>query len=293
MNTSANDKTVRLHDGRQLGYAQYGASDGKVVVYCHGGLSSRLDISWADEICRQCDVRLLAVDRPGMGLSDPKHGRTLLSWADDVGGLVDALGVQRFAALGWSLGGPYALACGFAMPRRVLAVGMVGALLPTTAECIAELGWFEDRVLLNLQPHHAPLFAAALNMVRFLPPPVVKWFLLTHVSCASDIDEVRNHSPEYVARLFREALRQGPSGVLDDYRAVSGDWGFNLQDVAVPVYSWQGVDDNICPLSMAKRYNTHFKSGELIEMPELGHFLLLRKLPEILDRLCAAQDVKT
>jgi pimeloyl-ACP methyl ester carboxylesterase len=293
VNPSANDKTdrtVSLQDGRRLGYAEYGDTAGKPVVYCHGGLSSRLDISWAHERCLQQGVRLLAVDRPGMGLSDPKRGRSLLSWAADVRELADALGLQQFPVLGWSLGGPYALACGFALPDLVTAAGMVGALLPTSPQCISELGWFEDRVLLNLNPRHAPIFSAALNAVRVLPPPVVKWFLLTHVSCTSDIEEVRGHSPEYVARLFFEALRQGAAGVLDDYSAVSSDWGFQLSDVRVPIISWQGTEDNICPLSMAKRYNAHFIRGELIEMPELGHFLLLRKLPEILDKLLSVVD---
>src|SRR3712207_3027181 len=75
-------------------------------------------------------IRLLAVDRPAIGLSDPQPRRTLLAWPRDIREMADALGIQRFSVLGWSGGGPYALACAYAMPDRIVAAGLVSAPAP-------------------------------------------------------------------------------------------------------------------------------------------------------------------
>ncbi len=125
------DHVVRLRDGRSLGFAQYGCADGVVVVNAHGGLVGRLDVSAARPVADQVGIRLISPDRPGIGLSDRLPGRTLLDWADDIVELVDHLGVDRFSAMGWSMGGQYAAALGYAMPSRVRRVAISrGRLAP-------------------------------------------------------------------------------------------------------------------------------------------------------------------
>ncbi len=104
------DHVIRLSDGRSLAYAEYGALDGFPVVNCHGGLVCGLDVAAADGTAAAAGVRLISPDRPGVGLSDPDPGRTLAAWAQDVAELLDHIGVQRFAAMGWSMGGQYAAA---------------------------------------------------------------------------------------------------------------------------------------------------------------------------------------
>jgi pimeloyl-ACP methyl ester carboxylesterase len=88
-----------------MGYAQYGRPDGAVVISAHGGLVGRLDVAVAAAAAERAGVRLISPDRPGIGLSDAHHGRTILDWADDVADLLSQLGVDRFAAMGWSMGG--------------------------------------------------------------------------------------------------------------------------------------------------------------------------------------------
>jgi pimeloyl-ACP methyl ester carboxylesterase len=141
---SADDHVVRLRDGRALGYAEYGRSDGVVVVSAHGGLVGRLDVAAAAPFAERAGVRLISPDRPGIGLSDPLAERTLLGWADDVAELLDQLGVDRFAAMGWSMGGQYAAALGHAMPTRVLRVAIVAGAVPLTEPgTFAELPFFD------------------------------------------------------------------------------------------------------------------------------------------------------
>jgi pimeloyl-ACP methyl ester carboxylesterase len=95
------DRVVRLRDGRSMGYAQYGASDGFPIVSAHGGLACHLDVAAADDV--EAGVRVISPDRPGVGLSDPQPGRTVLDWARDVAELLDQIDVERFAAVGHAL----------------------------------------------------------------------------------------------------------------------------------------------------------------------------------------------
>ena len=119
------DRIVRLADGRALAYAEWGAPDGFPVFGFHGSPGSRRT-HLGEEAPRSADVRLILPDRPGFGLSDPQPGRALLDWPRDVAALADHLGVDRFAVYGFSGGGPYALACAWAMPERVTAAAVVG-----------------------------------------------------------------------------------------------------------------------------------------------------------------------
>jgi pimeloyl-ACP methyl ester carboxylesterase len=99
------DHVVRLRDGRSMGYAQFGAADGFVVVNAHGGLACRLDVAAVDDAATANGVRLISPDRPGVGLSDPAVVCTVLEWARDVGDLLDQRGVEKFAVMGWSWAG--------------------------------------------------------------------------------------------------------------------------------------------------------------------------------------------
>jgi len=100
------------------------------VLNCHGGLACRLDVAAADGVAREAAIRLISADRPGIGLSDPQPGRTVVDWAADAEELAKHLGVERFAALGWSMGGQYAAAVGYALRSRVNRVAIIAGALP-------------------------------------------------------------------------------------------------------------------------------------------------------------------
>jgi pimeloyl-ACP methyl ester carboxylesterase len=101
------DRTIRLLDGRRLGYAEWGDPGGRPLFFFHGWPGSRIEGYLGDEAARARGVRLIAIDRPGMGLSDFQQHRTLVDWPDDVVQVAAALGLNRFAVLGISGGGPY------------------------------------------------------------------------------------------------------------------------------------------------------------------------------------------
>lgn len=122
-----NSNTIKLPDGRRMGYAEYGDAHGLPVLFCHGSAGSRLSVS--DEMAQTLqalNVRLIAPDRPGYGLSDPMPERTLLDWPQDVSALINALGIKRFRVMGYSMGAPYALACAQALSEMVAGVSIIG-----------------------------------------------------------------------------------------------------------------------------------------------------------------------
>jgi pimeloyl-ACP methyl ester carboxylesterase len=124
--------TVELTGGRTLGYGEYGDPAGPVVVYFHGHPGSRLEAKLLAEPATAHGLRLIGVDRPGMGLSAYQRRRSMREWPHDVVELADHLGIDSFAVVGFSGGGPYALACAHAIPKRLTACGIVAGVGPTS-----------------------------------------------------------------------------------------------------------------------------------------------------------------
>jgi pimeloyl-ACP methyl ester carboxylesterase len=282
---AADNKKLCLRDGRWLGYAEYGDPAGMPIVYCHGGPSSRLDIAWSDETCRSLGVRMLAVDRPGIGISDRKEGRSVLDFAEDVRDLAQQLQLGAFPVLGWSLGSPFALACGFALPDIVTRVGIIAGIGPLDPQAINALGMQVDKILFTQVEHHPKLLAAALNAVKVLPPYMVRRVLLSELNSKSDIEIVNALTPQHATDFFYEALIQGADGAIDDYRAIANNWGFAIADIKPPIVVWQGIEDAFVPHSLGLRYFSTLPNVDFITLPERGHFLLHKELPHVLKRL--------
>lgn len=124
----AHDTTLQLHDGRTLGYAEYGMRDAKALFYFHGQPGSLLEARFLAEQAKHSGIRLIGIDRPGMGLSRFKAGRRLLDWPDDVAELADSPYIDRFAVVGFSGGGPYALVCAYKIPHSLTACGIISGI---------------------------------------------------------------------------------------------------------------------------------------------------------------------
>ncbi|BBX68657.1 alpha/beta fold hydrolase [Mycolicibacterium psychrotolerans] len=241
---AASDRTLVLADKRVLGYAEYGAVDGFPVVYAHGGLACRLDVLAGAASAGECGVRLIAVDRPGIATSDSRPGRSVVQWAEDVTELRDHLGFDDFAAMGWSMGGQYALALGFALEPRVRRVAVIAGGLPLT-----EPGRFEemplvDRFYIRLSQRTPWLARQCLwsmgTVARFAPG--VYGRLTARELPSADGAVIRDEGFATFGRRTAEAMRQ-PEGHVDDYLAAMQPWGFAPEDVDVPVDVWAGADD--------------------------------------------------
>ncbi len=274
-------KQMLLPDGRLLGYADYGLAEGKPLVYCHGGGSSRLDIKWAHEWCRQSGIRLIAIDRPGIGLSSRQPGRTMLDWSSDVRYFAGDQGLDRFAVLGWSIGVPYALACAYGLGDLVSRVGCVGGLGYPSRPVIEKMGLLIDRLMLSWPRWTMPLFDLALSSLAMLPPDMVKRLILSHLDSAADREIVSALPAADCTDFFYEAVRAGSAGTTDDHSAMVRAWQFNPADIGVETILWHGDEDSICAPELGQDLCRQLQRARYIAVPGQGHFLLHKMLPEI------------
>jgi pimeloyl-ACP methyl ester carboxylesterase len=281
-------KRVSLHDGRRLAYAVYGAEAGAPVVYCHGGLSSHSDLAFADARARDRGVRLIAIDRPGIGESGRATGRSVADWANDVGELTTLIGVDRFSVLGWSAGGPFALACAAGLATRVDRTATVGGMAPLQgAQSADQLGLAMDRLLFPLcrrHPHRARLL---LSLSKAAPSRVLHRQLLKALTSPADRSVVAAMTPAESTRDLKVAMRHGTMGVVDDYVVVGGEWRFRPEDVSGPVTMFQGDEDLLLPMAHAESLAQRLPAGRLEVVQGAGHFLLHTHLHRVLDALVA------
>src|SRR5215472_7867572 len=118
---------VAVGEGRQLGFAEFGAPWGRPVFWLHGTPGARRQIPVEARVyAEEHDIRLIGIDRPGIGSSTPHRYANIRAFADDLGTIADTLGVDKMEVVGLSGGGPYALACAAALPDRVVAAAVLG-----------------------------------------------------------------------------------------------------------------------------------------------------------------------
>jgi pimeloyl-ACP methyl ester carboxylesterase len=284
----AEDRVVQLADGRGLGYAEYGPADGRPIFFFHGFGTTRIICPPDEEPTRDLNLRLIAIDRPGIGLSEAQPGRRLLDWPKDVAELADRMGIEEFSVIGWSGGGPYALACGYALPDRVSAVGLVSSPAPLTGA--PESGYLRrlDRNAVRAAGRAPWLVRLALwhwgrpqrrDATQFFEDSVAEM-------CAAD--QAVLAAPELRDRMIAnsaELYRQGGRGMYDEGLVLARPWGFQLEQVRVPVYVWHGALDETVPLAMADYLARSIPTVKVNIHADEGHHLLYRRWPEILAAL--------
>ncbi len=280
---------LELPDGRALGYAEYGAPGGKPVLHFHGCPSSRLEGRLADAIALRLGIRVIAVDRPGYGLSDFKSSRAIAEWPNDVVALADALGLERFAVMGLSGGGPYAAACAALSPERVTKAAIVSGVGPLDAPgAMAGMMWL-NRAAFALS-HRAPwllggVFGFLLPVLRRDPDRFFRW--AAAVLSEADKAVLAEREPrEVFAQSALEAFRAGTRGPARDVFLYGRPWGFRLSDIAVEVQLWQGEADVIVPVALGRHQAGAIPDCQARFFPGEGHFsLVVKKLEEILSTL--------
>ena len=287
MNTviDSTSKTIKLKDGRTLGYAEYGAPSGKPIFYFHGFPSSRIDwpIFDSDAIATRLNARIVAADRPGTGLSDFKRGRQILDWPDDVIELADALQVDRFGALGISGGGPYAAACAFKIPQRLTATAIVSGMGPSeapgakdgTAMLLSGKTALLRKILLMLMA-----MGFRRNPDRFLSQ------MKDTVAAPDKLLLDQSGVEQAFIYSIREAFRAGTRGASHDAVLYKHPWGYQLQDISMPIHLWHGDLDTQVPVSVGQYVANAIPNCQAKFLPEEGHLSLAHNyIEEILNPL--------
>lgn len=282
---------VLLRDGRRLAYAEYGAPRGRPVLYFHGLPGSRLEAGFAAPAAEALGVRLLAVDRPGVGRSDRRPGRTLVDWPDDVAQLADALGLARFVLLGVSGGGPSTAACAWKIPERLDAVALVCPVAPLdrpgSTRGMSPVARFHLTLARRAPALLPPLGAALAPLIRAWPAGPLA--LMRSVSSPPDRAALaRSEAGAILGRGLSEAFRRGAGGAIDDLRLLVRPWGFAPADIRVPVHLWHGEQDRTVPQAMGRRLASAIPGCRSHLLPDDGHFSLpIRHVGEILRHLLA------
>lgn len=278
---------IELAGGRSVAVAEYGAPDGLAVVNCHGGLLCRHDIAAADMAARETEIRIVSPDRPGVGGSDRLPGRSLLDWPADLAEVTAALGIERFALLGWSMGGQYALAAAHAMPERVAALTVVAGVLPLQDPGVRDGLSALDRRLTLLSCRVPPLAAATFAAMRAVARHAPSWFARSSARDAGRSDGAEiSRDPGGYAALVAEGLRQ-PRGAVEEYRVFAAPWGFRPEDVRVPAHVWWGDQDRFVPRADVEALAARIPGSTLTVVPGAGHFVAHGRWPAVLGDLAA------
>ena len=292
-----NTLSIPLPDGRTLEAVSEGDEGGTLLIFHHGSPGAAVPFEPFDEAAAARGIRLVTMSRAGFGSSSRHAGRSVSDAAADAAALADHLGAERFLTVGWSGGGPHALACAALLPDRVSAAATIAGVGPFDAE---DLDWFEgmgednrveygiaardpDELLRWMAPH-----ADALAEVT--PDGVVE-ALRTLIS---DVDEASLEGPIGVmlAASYHRAFAGGPWGWYDDDLAFVAPWGFDLSAIRVPVPIWQGRHDLMVPLTHGEWLVAHVPTARSRLRPEHGHLsLAVGAIGEILDDLLEAAGI--
>jgi len=269
-----------------MGVELTGDRCGYPILWCHGGLSSRLDALSMGQAAKNVGAAIVSIDRPGIGTSAKRPHMSVAEWAEVALREMTIQGHERFSVAGWSAGGPYALACAAAAPDRVEKVATIASMHPIDApRYLSELGMRLDRVLFRWAVDHPARARAIVRAGSFAP----EWMVMNDVvklSVPAERQILRSHA-KLIHRFLKEATRCGCDGVVHDYARLAGDWGFDLGSVECDVTLWHGRDDPLVPVAHGRDLAARLPKGEFREMPERGHFLPFTDAAAILGGLVA------
>jgi pimeloyl-ACP methyl ester carboxylesterase len=277
---------IVLRDGRRLAYEEQGDPAGQPVFLFHGAPGSRLQRHPDASIAQRLGVRIITVDRPGYGLSDPKPNRRFLDWPDDVVQLADGLGIERFAVAGFSGGAPFAAACGYKLPRRVTRVALVSCPAPFEVPGMRESLERPQRLQITLASR-APwavrlMFGWYFRAVRNVTPDAVRQKLKQELPPA---EQVLLENPGFVDMFLAdglEAARGGPAATVHELGLTAQPWGFRPEEIAVPVRLWQGEQDTSVSPAMGEYLARVIPDCQATFCPGEGHLVGFTHWEEIL-----------
>lgn len=284
---SKENNTLKLSDGRILGYTEYGDPKGKPVFFFHGWPGSRFSGKETDEAGKKIGVRIISTDRPGIGLSTYRKDRKLIDWPDDVIELADYLKINKFSVMGVSGGGPYVAVCAYKIPERIIKSGIVVGLAPINVKGNLDGMAFNSR-LSWANYHRSSLLRVVATMVvaiEFAYFPILGSLFAfpTKEDRLLYKDAIRNKKGE--GEGVKEAFRQGIKGPELELKIYTDDWRFKLKDIKTKTYLWYGAKDKCVSLNMGKYYKSQISQSELFIDQNGGHLSRYNFEEKILKKL--------
>ncbi len=288
--------TMTTPDGRPLEYLVTGPADGPVLLFHTGTPNPAADFSAVTRPATALGLRTVSYSRPGYGSSGARPGRSVADAIEDVTALLDTLGVQEFRTLGWSGGGPHALACAALLGQRCQAAAVLAGVAPYDARGLNFLDGMDqanideftaaergsdalDAVLLPLLGHFRQVTGASI--IEGLGG------LLSSVDRAALTGEFADE----MAIAFRRAIQNGTAGWRDDDLAFVKNWGFEPSRITVPVAIWQGREDRMVPFAHGQWLAAEIPSAQPHLFDDEGHLSLIAQIDKILADLVTLSRV--
>lgn len=281
---------VSTPDERSLEVLVEGVLDGPTLLF-HSGTPSGVTSfrALADSACER-GLRLVSYSRPGYGESTAHPGRSVSDVAADASTVLDALDVDQFLTVGWSGGGPHALACAALLTKRCCGVAVLAGVAPVDA---AGLDWNA-----GMGPENVEEFGAAVAgvgpLTTYLEGQRVELRQVTGDQIAEalgdlappvDREALTGEFAEELARSFRRAMLRGIEGWRDDDLAFVQPWGFGLDTIDVPVAIWQGRQDRMVPFAHGEWLAASLREARVHLYDDEGHLSLMHHVDRIVGDL--------
>lgn len=275
------DNVMNLKDGRTIGYAEYGDSNGFPILYFHGGQESRLSSLFMDSTAKELGVRIISPDRPGIGLSSPQLNRTFLDWGDDINELTEYLGLNSYSVFGLSGGAPHVLSCLINRPNKIHNASIVSGATPYKYKRSLKGMWFPVKVLhwlasmksdKKIRKYIQKDFDALINnpekrmkqFQKYLPKPDRELII---------------SNPHYGWEFIHgsiESYNNGIDGVVQEWQLYVKDWGMDLEKIDHLVTLWYGSEDKMAPPKRGDYYESKLPNSKLNLIQNEAHFSLIR-----------------
>jgi pimeloyl-ACP methyl ester carboxylesterase len=297
---SSAGKTIRLSDGRTLAYLESGDPNGRPVFYFHGGPGSRLEGQIYDRLNQKLGIRMIVADRPGYGLSDNQENRTYLNWADDVAELADQLGIERFAVLGYSSGGPYAAVVAHQLPKRVAVAVIVAGEGPYASGDYpqgvlnsATFNGSKANKMMIWSANHAPWFMRTLftaSRILLFRDPVG----MSESEGGFDFEMPAKDKKFFTRHEINaeqiEAFREGVEGITRDLTLERLEWPFALEEIHSPtVLIFHGDEDTTVHPAVAEYMCKRIPACDTpMIFPGEGHSVIYYRYEEIIQTMLEA-----
>lgn len=278
---------------RRIGFSEFGAPDGPVIVWLHGTPGARRQIPCeAREYAEEHGFRLIGLDRPGVGSSTAHRYDSISDFTTDFQIVLNTLGVDRCSVIGLSGGGPYTLACARFLPDRIVSAAVVGGVAPVRGPdgiaggAVDTMAPVEPLLTKGARPI-GKVVSAVLSVAR----PIAEPAIAAYGRLSPDADRELLSRPEFKAMFLDDLLHGGSRRMEAPFADLSlfiKDWGFRIGDVRTPITWWHGDADNIIPYEHGVHMANLLPNAELITVPGQSHLSTLNSSLDIIDRLLAA-----
>jgi pimeloyl-ACP methyl ester carboxylesterase len=280
-------RTVATRDGRTLAYLDVGDPHGSLIIHNHGGPSSRLEARLFANSASKNRLRLICVDRPGIGQSSPQKTRTYAGWADDLTTIADTLGHHEFGVTGWSEGGPWALAAAaYIDPLRLrhvssIAGGSYGAFGDNwAADRLSKADAMGGFLALRYKPAFRLMYATLGITAKHFRGTFAKQLR----NALNDYDRQILLRPDFETAFGEgcaECFAQGSDGLVRDSELLYRRWAFDVTTIERRVHMWQGTDDRLVAASINKTVADRMPGTVWHPVEGAGHFVAVGSADEV------------